>query len=236
MKTEAIVVILFLHCSLSSSQVLVWEETPWGESIPTYTYTEAHDTIRESGDDYWGDDYPDVVYLDTYGVMYSSTDRFNCNGWAWYMSDAAEGSGLVDPRAIYKANGTIKYISDGISYNEVTETEADIVWWTTRDHSALTTDVYRVWTSKWQTGPLVQHDWDDSPYGTTGLKFYKRCFFRLSGIIVSDVDEDYCKIEFSNSIISDNVEVVIEYEDWLKVDNGFSTGDGTVLDFRPISN
>ncbi len=113
------------------------------------------------------------------------------------------------------------------------ESEADIVWWDDASHSALTTVTSGVWTSKWQNGPLVQHDWDDQPYGSTGLVYYKRCFHRITGIISSNYNEDHCKVEFEDITIADGLIVVVEFEDWVLLDGTVTVGNGVTLDIQP---
>ena len=97
MKARCIAItLLFVLINNSFSQELKWEKTPWGSDVRTYINPEADAEYRAAGDEYYEDDYPDVTYLYPY-PPYSSTDRFNCHGWAWYMSEAAGGSGYSDP-------------------------------------------------------------------------------------------------------------------------------------------
>ena len=66
------------------------------------------------------------------------------------------------------------YITDG-SYVEVTqETYPGKVFWASGDHSAITTEQTGWFISKWNEYPLMKHRWDDSPYGTSNLKYYVR--------------------------------------------------------------
>jgi hypothetical protein len=218
-----------------NSQVLdrtIIEKTPWGTNVTTYINFEAIAADRQAGDDYYRDD-TDGTYIYTY-PPYSSTDRFNCHGYAWYMSDAAGGTGHLDPRSIGTSNGTLPYISDGISYKRVySESDADIVWWSNGNHSAITTETPWVWRSKFQFGPLVEHDWDDTPYGVSGLEYYKRCFYRISDCFDSDADLNFCKLELYNASVSANTDLEIEFEDWILIKGTFSTGIGAILNIHP---
>lgn len=64
------------------------------------------------------------------------------------------------------------YMTDG-SYVEVcNEMYPGKVSWASGDHSAVTTSTPGRWISKWGSAPLIEHDWNDSPYGTSNLKYY----------------------------------------------------------------
>lgn len=233
MKARFLATAILIALSINNySQTTEWEETPWGSPVLTWIYTEAPDPYRDTADTYYRTQYSDVLFL-YHGDQYSSSDMFNCHGYVWYMSGVADGPGFSDKRRVEEANGTLPYISDNISYKVVTEAEADIVWWSDGSHSALTTDDYRVWISKWDVGPLVEHDWDDSPYGTSDLVFYKRCFKRITSVYGQDVTLDYCKVEFLNSSVSSNVNFEVTFEDWIQFKGTFSTGTGATLNIYP---
>jgi hypothetical protein len=211
------------------------EKTPWGwnvltdSGVPEMSYND-----REEADEYYMSRWPYETYINYYG-QYSSTGRFNCHGFAWFMSEIAEGEGKDDPRIINNF-GNFAYIEDEISYKQVyTEEEADIVWWNTGDHSAITTATDYVWTSKWtSSGPLVTHSWNSSPFGTSNLEYYKRCFYRESMDMSIDCTYEYCKVEFENSSILANVNIEIKYEDWVLIDGTFATNSGATLYIHPL--
>lgn len=108
MKSPGILVVLSLICFIDLySQVLdrtVVEKTPWGANVTTYINFEAKASDRQAGDDYYRDD-TDGTYIYTY-PPYSSTDKFNCHGYAWYMSDAAGGTGHLDPSVSLLRHGS----------------------------------------------------------------------------------------------------------------------------------
>lgn len=65
------------------------------------------------------------------------------------------------------------YWEDG-SYIEVPiAVYPGMVSWSQGDHSAITTAENGWVISKWRDMPLMKHKIEDSPYGSTGLKFYK---------------------------------------------------------------
>jgi len=150
------------------------------------------------------------------------------------MSDAADGPGISDKRRVDESNGTIPYISDNYSYKVVsTEAEADMVWWNDGSHSALTTETPGTWRSKWNVGPLVEHDWEDQPYGTTGLVYYKRCGYTITNMYNTDDLLHYCALHLVNSGISSNVDLEIEYEKRILIEGPFNTGTGATLYIHP---
>ncbi len=85
---------------------------------------------------------------------------------------------LSNPRWI--GNGSIShediYMSDGSYVQVANEMYPGKVSWpgtnVNNDHSAITTSQSGVFISKWGNKPWMEHDWDDQPYGTTGLKYY----------------------------------------------------------------
>lgn len=241
MKVSQIGFLIVLTTTISVySQQTEYELTPWGWTVVTIVETEMETETRRTADSTYESNYPNATFHDTYeyrpGFYYSSTNLFNCHGYVWFMSDIADGDDLDDPRWINKSGGTLPYISDGISYKVVSESEADIVWWSTGSHSALTTGSYRVWQSKWADGPLATHEWNETPYGTSNLVFYKRCFYRLSQAFTVDETRNHCKVQLINSSVYNNVDLEIEYEDWVKIEGTFSTGTGATLDIHPQSN
>lgn len=104
--------------------------------------------------------------------------RFNCHGYAWHISDggADRWIGYGYP---YDNDPEYGYWQDG-SYIEATRTYPGKVNWSSGDHSAITTEYRDTLISKWNVYPLMKHAWDDSPYGTSNLKYYK-LNFSISG-------------------------------------------------------
>lgn len=104
-----------------------------------------------------------------FGDPYSSTRRFNCHGYAWNM---VEG-GPIRWIGYYPYNTDEHiYWEDG-SYIEVcNEMYPGKVSWASGDHTAITTPTPGRWISKWNEWPLMEHDWNDTPFGTSNLKYY----------------------------------------------------------------
>lgn len=141
--------------------------TPKGSTVTAWTIVEDNNTLRN---------YYDALYA-TSGRTYlyyfpgeqSSSRRFNCHGYAWHM---AEGGA---PRWIGWFANTEEdiYMTDG-SYVQVCSEiyPGKVSWPSADDHSAITTPTPGRWISKWGRAPWLEHDWNDNPYGTSGLKYY----------------------------------------------------------------
>lgn len=133
---------------------------------------ESSSTVRAAYDYEYSRTRPNAIQIKTYD-NYSSTRRFNCHSYAWYMSQKSPE--LTNPRWIgYYSGNTDEHIywNDGSYIEVVNETYPGMVSWASGDHSAITTSVTGIWKSKWNEFPLFIHNWDDTPYGTNNLKFY----------------------------------------------------------------
>ncbi|RXF70152.1 hypothetical protein EKH83_09740 [Arcticibacter tournemirensis] len=121
-------------------------------------------------DSYYSNYFPNAQLLTTYDNV-SSTRRFNCHGYAWYMSELADP--LSSPRWI----GTTStqediYMTDG-SYTQTSgERYPGKVSYASDDHSAITTNQPGWFISKWGQAILCRHRWDDTPYNESSLKYY----------------------------------------------------------------
>ncbi len=185
MKSKLIVLVLtilylnFYYIELSVAQTRSDVCTPKGNSVIAYITTENLDNMRAYYDNYYANAYPNAEQIITYDG-YSSTRRFNCHGYAWHISDggSARWIGMGSP---YDNNPEYQYWQDG-SYSEVSGyvPYPGKVNWASGDHSAITTTESGVLISKWNEYPLMKHAWNDSPYGTSNLKYYK-LNFQISG-------------------------------------------------------
>ncbi|MGQ7868303.1 hypothetical protein [Sunxiuqinia sp. sy24] len=152
--------------------------TPKGTTVIAYITSENSNYWRDYYDTYYASAYPNAVQIETYDG-YSSTRKFNCHGYAWHISEGGSDRwiGYGYP---YDNNPEYTYWQDG-SYVEVAQSVyPGKVNWLSGDHSAITTENPGVLISKWNEYPLMRHAWDDSPYGTSNLKYYK-LNFSISG-------------------------------------------------------
>lgn len=147
-------------------------KTPKGSSVIAFTVSEMSESERVYFDDYYGKTYPGAELIYTYN-SHSSTRKFNCHGYTWYMSESVNG--LKKPVWIGLSNDTDDdiYTTDGSFIRVMNETyPGKVTWGNETDHSAITTEVPGVWISKWNEYPLAKHQFNDSPYGVTTFRYY----------------------------------------------------------------
>jgi len=146
--------------------------TPRGTLVgDSYERDELDESTREDLDDYYASAYPNATQLTLWGEEYSSSRKYNCHGYAWYMIGDEE---INDPVWIgcSSAGQTYKYWQD-MSYSEVPVQYATHVDYS-GDHSAITTDETDIYISKWNMYPLMRHHKNYHPgYGVPD-KFLKR--------------------------------------------------------------
>lgn len=149
--------------------------TPKKSSVNAWVTEEASDVHRSYAEHYFDITYPNPRKIPTYGTVYSATRRFNCHGYAWYMTDEFGNQSLNNPRWIgYYLGNTDEdiYMTDGSYVQVANEMYPGKVSWSLGDHSAITTSEQGIFISKWNESSLYEHNWDDTPYGTSGLKYY----------------------------------------------------------------
>ena len=163
--------IVLLNSYLLLSQQRADVKTPKGSNVIAYIPDEMSSGNRAYWDSYFESAYPNAEQINTYG-SYSSSNKFNCHGYAWHMVES--GSNLNDPRWIgyYYTTREDIYMSDGSYVQVANEMYPGKVSWSSGDHSAITTSQSGVFKSKWNKYPLFEHDWNDTPYGTNNLKYY----------------------------------------------------------------
>lgn len=139
--------------------------TPKGSSVVAYIVPEMSDSDRAYWDSYWS--APNRTQIITSNGR-SSSRTFNCHGYAWSM---AEG-GATRWIGYYVTTDEDVYMTDGSYVQVCSETHPGKISWGSGDHSAVTTGTTGRWRSKWNMYPLMEHNWNDTPYGTTNLKYY----------------------------------------------------------------
>jgi hypothetical protein len=146
--------------------------TPRGTLVgDSYNCDELYWTTRRDLDNYYATAYPNAIQLKLWGEQYSSSGRYNCHGYAWYMIGDDE---INDPVWIgYSSAGqTYKYWQDE-SYSEVAVQCAIMVDYS-GDHSATTTDQTDIYISKWNMYPLMRHYKTYCPDYGTPVKFLRK--------------------------------------------------------------
>lgn len=242
MKTNFIIVCILFTFNIYSQDQQNDVKTPNYSNVVAYVTYESSDATREYFDFYFKTRYPNAEAIDTYpatddpDIYYSSSRRFNCHGYAWYMM-SSEGSGLNDPRWIgyYYTTDEDIFMTDG-SYTEVqNEVYPGKVSWASGDHSAISTSETGRYISKWNEYPLMEHDWDDSPFGTQNLKYYQlNCFRKIENkTINTDLTRTGCQVLLKNVTIQNNVNVNITTGNWLDIQGTFNAYSGVTLQFTP---
>ncbi len=77
-------------------------------------------------------------------------------------------------------------MTDGSYIQVCSEMHPGKISWGSGDHTAITTGTTGRWKSKWNRFPLIEHNWNDTPYGTSNLKYY------VSTKITGDVNNPLC--------------------------------------------
>jgi hypothetical protein len=246
MKTILLIICIYLSISINIiAQTQANVKTPNYSDVKAYITPENTDAWREYFDNYYTAAYPNADPIDTYpatgnpSIYYSSTRRFNCHGHAWYMT-SNEGSELNDPRWIGYAAGNedehVYWLDE--SYTEVSsEVYPGKVSYDpdNSDHSAITTSTTGRYISKWNEWPLMEHDWDDTPFGTPDLIYYKlNCYRKIEGkTINTDLTRTGCQVLLKNVTIQNNVDLDITFENWFKIEGTFVAISGTTLNIEP---
>jgi len=161
--------------------------TPKGDVIVAWSTAESDTSTRAYYDSYFASTYPNAQQIKTYD-NYSSTRKYNCHGYAWHVSD-----GGADRWIGYSAGNTdeFDYWLKG-SYVEVGYAHyPGKVSWASGDHSAVTTATSGWFISKWNEYPLMFHRWDDSPYGSSNLKYYKLNFSITGTSLLCTTNQTY---------------------------------------------
>ena len=246
MKTIFLIIFISFTINIYSQDSRNDVKTPNYSNVVAYDMYESSDVTRAYFDNYYMNAYQNADTINTYKAKddpnkyYSSTRRFNCHGYAWYMT-SNEGSGLADPRWIgYYPGNTDEHIYwEDESYTEVaSEVYPGIVSWDPNeggDHSAITTDTPGRYISKWNEWPLMEHDWNDTTFGTPNLKYYQlNCYRKIEDkTINTDLTRTGCQVLFKNVTITNNVTVNMTFEDWFKIEGTFDAQLGSTLNINP---
>lgn len=171
-RLVACILVCYFQFQLVFSQdVISYVETPKGSTVTAWITEEQTASLRHYYDSVYSLLYPENIKLITYDNR-SSSRRFNCHGYAWYMTESEYV--LNDPRWIgyqYSTDEDI-YMTDGSYIQVASEIYPGKVSWGSSDHSAITTSESGIYISKWNQYPLFKHSWDNTPYGTANLKYY----------------------------------------------------------------
>ncbi len=145
--------------------------TPKGNPVTAWVMEEQNSAIRDYFDSYYSSLYPQNTKMTTYDNK-SSTRRFNCHGYAWYMTETGMLFNSARWIGYLATTDEDVYMSDGSYVRVASEMYPGKVSWGSGDHSAVTTYTQGVFISKWNEYPLFRHNWNNTPYGNTNLRYY----------------------------------------------------------------
>ena len=160
MRKLLFITLALLLYALSYSQTQSNVSTPKGNSVTAYIVPEMTDTERQYYDNQYSALNRTLLYY--FNDNRSSSKRFNCHGYAWNMSEG----GPVRWIGYYVTTDEDVYMTDGSYIRVCNEIYPGKVSWVGGDHSAITTATPGRWRSKWNMFPLMEHNKDDTPFGT----------------------------------------------------------------------
>lgn len=137
--------------------------TPQGSYVPVFQNSERYSSAeKEALRQEYAKTYPKVIYMD------EATSTYNCHAYAWSMSEGGEVCWMNSPSDDI-------YITDG-SYilTSSTDPKARKVSYGNDNHSAIvpfSNSTYLI--SKWGSACLMKHRYNDCPYNSTNVKYYK---------------------------------------------------------------
>ena len=154
--------------------------TPKGANVIAWTRNpDFTDYWRNYYDSAFSISYPNATVLETFGG-FSSTKMFNCHGNAWHVSEGGDyrwiGYDLNNrDEAVYWEDTKRSYVQ--ISSQYYPGGKVSYGDYGNSDHSATVADPSQYGTgwfvSKWGDKVLMRHAYNDCPYTSSNLKYYK---------------------------------------------------------------
>jgi hypothetical protein len=167
-KTMKNILPILFFCFLAlniNAQTLSYIGTPKGSAVTAYIVPEMSNADRAYWDSYFAS--PNRTQFVT-SNGYSSSQTFNCHGYAWSIAEGGQTRWI----GYYVQTDEDVYMTDGSYIQVCSETYPGKVSWGSGDHTAITTPTPGRFKSKWNKYPLMEHNWNDTPYGTANLKYY----------------------------------------------------------------
>jgi hypothetical protein len=144
-----------------NAQTLSYIGTPKGSAVTAYIVPEMSNADRAYWDAYFAS--PNRTQFVT-SNGYSSSRTFNCHGYAWSIAEGGPTRWI----GYYVQTDEDVYMTDGSYIQVCSETYPGKVSWGSGDHTAITTPTAGRYKSKWNMYPLMEHAWNDTPYGFAG--------------------------------------------------------------------
>lgn len=139
-----------------------------GTKLPTNTYSTRSEELSSSQKialkDHYEQHYPRAIYFD------EATTTYNCHAYAWHTTEGGHKVWINSDASGCPST----YWTDG-SYILTTKDDplAKKVSYPNGDHSAITSNPTHYVISKWGSGCLMKHTYNDCPYNSTNLRYYK---------------------------------------------------------------
>ena len=174
MRKTTYLLITFFKFSFLFSQTPATIYTPQGSVVSdSYIYSVDLTPVQISANNEWvRNNYPNAT------IVEDASQLYNCHAYAWYLS---EGNNTKVWLGLNTTTAQQIFWLDG-SYEEVLQQScATKVSYPNGNHSAVTTSIPNVFKSKWGSLPLVIHEKSYCPYVSTGLKYYIKNKYNLTG-------------------------------------------------------
>ena len=103
----------------------------------------------------------------------SASRSYNCHSFAWHYSDGGSKVWIYQTNSYNQPNLAKYWSTSPQTYVTSNSLEGQKVFYPNGDHSARTTSSSGTFESKWGAWPRYRHTWNDCPYTSTGLQYYK---------------------------------------------------------------
>lgn len=146
----------------SSSTTTIF--TPCGKSLTGFLRSEfPANLIPRINEDFQGP-YRNAT------IISNASNKYNCHSYAWHQSNSSN-SVWID--AYYGGSLQLsKYWTNDV-YLSCNSSDAEKIYYSNGDHSAIRSSNSGKYISKWGNGPVMEHDPTDCPYSTTGMQYYR---------------------------------------------------------------
>ena len=168
----------------------------------------------------------------------AASNQYNCHAYAWHVSEGGNKVWVSNyddfDNLVYNVDNY--FSGSNPSYAPTAQSEADKVFYGygSADHSAITTAQPGIFKSKWGQWPVYQHAWNDCPYNSSNLQYYKYCYEKIEDqTITTDLNKSSCRLVLKNIDVQNSPTINIVIEEDFKIVGTFNAPTGTVLNINP---